>query len=444
MDVRPFVTSGILFMSMLAAGCAGRITLDEGLGTAKEEGKVVAILRDDLPMERSRGLLTRPHKKYFISVASIDKGEQPKPIDFTSLKDPTNKKGWRYLALSPGTYFLDLQYDRDQHSSYWFHLAKDVPATYIGTITYDCSDIDSLDCLKIVDEHDRLQNDPAHRGFGGATTSLLRRYPPSSPALSRSDPVGLAVGPGPTVRTPDWRQRAMRRAVLSGGGEDEEHPVLNAVGFDIELLTGGGNILVVFLSAPVGALHLAYLPVGYTIGKIAGSSAERKWRPCMEAFAQRTQRLDVPGTFRGAAKRWTERYGGAKLVLVGGGEANNVPGVLLDFDSLRVGLRECGPGDTYCIELTCLVKVIEKNAVTQSRAYVYSDASRKTSRGYEILLGHQSTGHEMRDYCGSAEGMDKLIVEVEEGIQAVTEAAFRDVFGQPGPPVEEKTVPVAR
>ncbi len=251
------------------------------------------------------------------------------------------------------------------------------------------------------------------------------------PVLSLKEPLGLIVGAAPQVTTPDWQRRAQDRALFFGGtgssnGEGVS-PVGKAVAMDVDLLLGGGNIYVLPFSAPVGALHLLYLPVGYTIGKISGNAAVKKWQPCMTAFGEAMKRFDLSEAFRREVVAWGEKHDAMGTISDDKGEGQSMPRYVLRIDLGRIMVRECDERNSFCLELSSIVKLLEGDKEIYCRSYVYSNRV-GDSGGYESVVSRTSVCRELDDYCGNPNSPDKFIADVRRGIQAMTEAALQDIF----------------
>jgi hypothetical protein len=55
------------------------------------------------------------------------------------------------------------------------------------------------------------------------------------------------------------------------------------------------------IGAAAAFAYVAYVPVGAAVGTIAGNSAEKKWRPCLQALAQEIAEVDPAAALQ---KNW--------------------------------------------------------------------------------------------------------------------------------------------
>jgi len=379
-----------------------------------------------------------------VRLASIDKGEAPKAYPLAHFPSPGSKKeGWVYFILEPGTYHLSVlpTYEvnsnkkRDPEtakitetvfgkpmtfSTFWFHVPKDTPLLYIGSLNISCKGryswwtADATECsdTEVIDESAAAQElaGVSLSRYGPLRTMLLSRYgrPDDKTVPLRAERGFVIKGPQ-ALASPEWIGRGIDRGI------------------------GAGTIF--FLGGAYGIFpFIAYLPIGTAAGFIGGSHSQAKWEPCIEGLSKVFKEYDaVWNMTKITAERSIMRF-----VDTDGSRVDDPPAAaranyledLLIVNIQEVALRECEKSWTFCLEMEIRARLWDAAAerLTYDRLLGYTFEKRlHLGRDLYVLpVSPPSPCRDIEAYCGQ-EGPALFREELSRGITSLTEKLVKDL-----------------
>jgi hypothetical protein len=413
----------------LVSGC-GTIGLpvgDEREAVLQKKKSIVLMRINTVLCGKDRSFSLLP-----IRYASIDKGENVK--DVVPLSSPSlegRQKGWIYLILEPGSYFLTTDFKnynlftsmphdaRMPGTSFMLHVPKDKPLFYAGSLSHACACkpgffSDTItDCppMEVKDESDEAHENarPLTDRYGPLTTSLMKPFGAMSGPFSIDEalllaPVGIMTKNIERFDSPDWMKRGIERGMKPG----------------YFFFYGGGYGLFYFL---------AYAPIGLSLGSLGGAHSYNKWQPCMEKLANELNTADPVTEIRTVFTGYLMRHGDAPMELpsetdfLEAARKKEQKAVLQSYVE-TISFKECSERWTFRIETRIQVRLFDTASgnILRDSTFLYTN-DKKTAQPYTIPLSPVSQCRKIEEYC--QEGSEQIVKE--ELLKAIRQTAWETV-----------------
>ena len=433
-------------LAMLLNSCAtvGQKPVEKEKPTINLVGKAIVLFR--IIPDSDSGKFFGP-KALALKISSPDTGQYSESISPTILTpSEAQGKGWVYLTLEPGTYYIDAAPKERNNSKCCFYVPHDNHIIYIGSFysSYVSWGASKYRNVSVNDETEAAEA-VALNSFSqcGPLVSCIMKplfMPFTQKTITELTPMGFMTTNAKSLVSPDWKKRAISRATGIGDGctsgansyfnFKEDHPYLS------EFLEGGNEG-----AAPLLVLlYIYYLPAAITGGAIAGEVAEHKWQPTIQGLQQGLQESDPAILLDSAFETMLSQYGGSKAINLNQADdpfaQAKQQGLKSIFQTeiLKIEMNECGTRGLFGFAITLRTRLWETASKTLLYDLVsqYSNTAlrRKKSLFYEFyeteMKGKGTECRKMEAY-GGAEGGKLLNEVISKAIQASMQGFFNDV-----------------
>jgi hypothetical protein len=424
-------------MTIQAMGQAGQTTLRER--SFVSAGKTVVFLRmkgfldnklfEEVPLmsgpnEKGFGIQLRPQGKsatpMFVQLHRIDQGD-------------SGQKGWLYFLSDPGNYELEFVQNQGRGQkalapSFNLRVPPQKSFVYTGSVHLYCKmkpgfwapTLGECQDIRVTDEGTTALNvvKPLYGESGQVYASILEKKGQGiMPASSKNwFPMGLITAGAKEMGSPDWTKRGIRRTTGLGGTATAD-----------QVVTG------VAQGQWIGLAYLLYLPVGVSLGAIAGKAAEKKWQPCLQRLSREIQQLDPTRLLRQELQRETKKYSPMPPVEFESTRISSQEVTRRNLKSLlmvevqRILMRESRERGTFSLEVAIKASLSEmpRNNKVYEAELVYTNPDPVTSTSKAAPSEAAGTlklspCRHMETYCG-AEGAKILQEDLSQGVHYLVE-----------------------
>jgi len=451
--VRPVL---IVLCAVLLSGCgwAGRAFHRQSNAPGTYDKQSVVLLRvvveaNDQPVDTLQWWKLTATGGSALDVTALDVAPTPSRLSPTGLPsgDP-QQIGWFTFALAPGTYHVQFvpphrsTARRDPHTgrwdrragepdpTYWFRVAGDEPALYVGSLYVSCTGPFGLGPLGVLTQCGAIrlvdESEPARRvsAVRPVITTLMQEYGEAlaTPPIDQLLPLRLVAASTETVNPPPWVMRGVEQA-MNGDPEKGDQPWWVRVGMQ-GLASGLG------LSGVGLPVLIAYEAAAAGSGAIVGGLTAAQWQPCVDGLAQAVRTFDV-------GAEWAASFPRSPETVVPPDQVDTVDAKsVLQTELRRVQLRECQQRDTFAVEVAVRARLwdVATTGLLFDETLRYGNAAARTSgsehAAYEVPLPGTSPCRTIEAYCAPP-GRTLFTGALRKAVATAAERVARDLTLEP-------------
>ncbi len=465
----------LLSLVILIAGCA---TTTVRLPSVQEEEsiqlkeKAIVLLRFKADMDGKP--LDYGHNGFMLALANMDETQYLKIVEpGISPSSTARDKGWMYLVLKPGTYYLSVRppgrkqippereqkllrverlsrYDRYEFKPippFWFHVPAGSPVVYVGSLSVSCmarqkkfnSYISEYSEITVTNESDSAKKitRASFSQYGRMSTSLTKQYAkPVTPfAVGELVPMGIKITPLNLIKQDEFSATGVDATYMG-----RSLSIIKSIAIGSLKVTGVMCIEFINLYGIVygGA---SFFPGEITLRLIEDDFFEGEEKSRQELklqdFHKPTDYLDPKVTLLHTLKEMLPKYGVHQTVeLVSKNDLSAQASIhklktVLQAEILRVRLRLCEISSYYCIELSVRIKLLD----ISTNKYLYDGILISTSpfgrekdfhRSFALPIFESSDCRNIEDYYGK-EGLKVIEEEIAEALKLSIEKVCNDL-----------------
>ncbi|TGU75088.1 hypothetical protein E4633_06435 [Geomonas terrae] len=331
------------------------------------------------------------------------------------------------MLLQPGSYYLKVE-----RQPFFLGIPETESGVYAGSLDLECGFDQKGDFayshLTVADER-VAANNPLPAGFDSAPgiPCLMSHYGQPLSNTEMAPQAGALTSPAmPPLQTPQWKKRAVLKAIGFGGEPREKVKKVtppNALELTGQTLyvTGGGILI------PMA--YLAYAPFGSLYGLVKGGLDEKQYQSCLDGFGHEMERWDLAQEVRSAIEESFTT--GSAVTSSRQTEAVKENGRVGGIQFTSVKLGECFGDMMYCIEVAALAQIWDvaerRNVFAEKLVYRNPSSILSEVVPFEIELDEASECRHIGSYCGGEDGKI-LREELRRAIRSLVHRALQD-FG---------------
>jgi hypothetical protein len=234
--------------------------------------------------------------------------------------------------------------------------------------------------------------------LGNGCAKAVRSPGPAvaAPPIKVIYPLGYIATSTRDLTSPPWVKEGVKRTTGVGTWMD---------GDSLAGLMGATEI-----GAAVAFAYVAYLPVGAAVGTIAGKSAARKWRPCLQELAREIPEVDPAATLqRKLTKELNKFHEGKTVSLSSEGDplvtaAQRGMKSFLQAEIQRIQIIRCQERRSFCLQVSLRAQLwtVPEKRLYLDKVLVYTNFLSRKLEPSEVLVLGTSPCHTMEDYCGAS------------------------------------------
>ena len=332
-----------------------------------------------------------------------------------ALSDESQKNGWQYIVLKPGSYrlFLNTPYDGDKWTgdhednrpaSFWLNVSGNESIIYAGSLHMECmttsgaKSCNNKILINVEEGVARYLASTYFPDFGIPTTIPMTPYGRVLIAdeLKMHDSLQVSLTGQSALHSPNWEERAFERYI----------------GKPMSWVDSGEGML----------LFLVYWPFGSTMGALEAKKGE-KYASCMKNLNDKLQDIDLPLLLQHAITENAQTLG-IKVIF---NETDLVTGDQLQIGLQRLQFRQCKLKGEYCLELVVRFRLFDSSQEILKydafQAYSNKNAWYAESDLWQLLqhfVLKESPCFNLKRYCES-EGMKTFENDLLRGVSAIAD-----------------------
>ncbi len=362
-----------------------------------------------------------------IGLGSLDKGTQITLFDNSYPESLSKDKGWFYIVLAPGSYYLAIappiganhnpfhsHYEYKPFPCFQFIVESGKPVQYIGSVQVECASVALLvgrtleSCAlqgTISDDTDEAKkvaiND--YRDFGVMTTVLMKHYAEAIDLKKATTfPLATSVSCVKSLQPVPWMDRSLEHNM--GWGPKKPSETIDSSGF-------------------MNIFTWLYTPVGATVGYFGGEADRGKWEPCLQdmnkdfAATDYTSKLyDVLSAAFSANGAVLEPITSTANAMVEAATRGSKG--LLEVTVQQVRLRECEDLGNFSVEVAVRAKLsdVATQGILSDTVYLYTNPSGRPDPlkyeqqfknialpfypAYDVMVKEPSPNNKLESFCG--------------------------------------------
>ncbi len=415
---------------------------------------------------------------FMLALANMDETQYLKIVaPVISPSSTAREKGWMYLVLKPGTYYLSVRppgrkqipperkqkpltvvplsrYDRYEFKPippFSFHVPAGSPVVYVGSLSVSCMGIQKkfnpylseYSEITVTNESDSAKKitRASFSQYGTMSTSLMKQYgKPVTPfTVGELVPMGIKITP----------LNLMKQDEISATGVDVTNmdrylSIIKSIAKGSLTFTGAMCLEMINLACIIEMGDALFFP-GEATYRLMDNFYEGEEKSRQETlsiqelqdFPKPTIYLDPTATLLHTLKEMLPKYGVHQTVeLVSKNDLSAQASIhklktVLQAEILRVRLRLCEISSYYCIELSVRIKLLD----ISTNEYLYDGILISTSpfgrekdfhRSFALPIFESSDCRNIEDYY-CKEGLKVIEEEIAEALKLSIEKVCNDL-----------------